>query len=218
MLYQLAPLFHGVFTFTHVLNFSFCLLLLMSFLLLSCGTQKELILMLDKTQHKLEQCQIENSKNQGLKEGIGQMQKTQALLASQNCEPLIHQIDANTILKLAESIGSETVPSERNVLIYFGEIKAYLAIFPGAKELALFAKFQGYHSTLDFINEWNKTQRFSKAYLDENGETILDSDLDIESGVTEENIKAWIRLFGITVNHFSNAIEQYEKKYRSNSL
>jgi hypothetical protein len=46
----------------------------------------------------------------------------------------------------------------------------------------------------------------------------LDSDLDLESGVTEENIKSWIRLFGVTVNHFNQAIEQYEKKYRSNSL
>jgi hypothetical protein len=185
---------------------------------LSCTQQKDLIALLDRTQHKLEQCQIENSKQLGLKEGLGQLQKTQATLANQACEQIIHQIDANTMVKLAQSIGSEALPNERNILIYFGEIKAYLVIFPGAKELSLFAKFQGFHSTLDFVNEWNKTQRFSKAYIDENGETILDSDLDLESGVTEENIKSWIRLFGITVNHFNQAIEQYEKKYRSNSL
>lgn len=42
------------------------------------------------------------------------------------------------------------------------------------------------------LNDWNRTQRFCRAYVDKDGDSVLESDLDLEGGVTLENVKAFI--------------------------
>ena len=44
-------------------------------------------------------------------------------------------------------------------------------------------------------NEWNKRHRFARAYVDDDGDAVLESDIDFTGGVTEANIKAWIKLY-----------------------
>ena len=45
------------------------------------------------------------------------------------------------------------------------------------------------------MNEWNKGKRFCRAYMDDDGNPVLESDLDFTGGVTEDAIKAWIKLY-----------------------
>ena len=45
------------------------------------------------------------------------------------------------------------------------------------------------------LNVWNRDHRFSRAYRDTDDDAVLESDIDFTGGVTEANIKAWIRLF-----------------------
>ena len=37
---------------------------------------------------------------------------------------------------------------------------------------------------LGVINEWNRTKRYSRAYVDSDGDAVIESDLDIKGGVT----------------------------------
>jgi hypothetical protein len=52
------------------------------------------------------------------------------------------------------------------------------------------------------MNEWNKTKRFARAYADDDGNPVLESDLDFAGGVTDDAIKAWIRLFESSVTSY----------------
>lgn len=45
------------------------------------------------------------------------------------------------------------------------------------------------------VNEWNREHRFMRAYRDKDGEAVLEADLDFTGGVTEANLKAWIKLY-----------------------
>ncbi len=47
-------------------------------------------------------------------------------------------------------------------------------------------------TTLTKLNEWNRKMRFSKAYLDKDGDVILAHSLDLTGGVTEENVKTFL--------------------------
>jgi hypothetical protein len=42
--------------------------------------------------------------------------------------------------------------------------------------------------TIQTVNNWNKTKQFSRSYLDDEGDPILELDLDLTGGVTEARI------------------------------
>ena len=60
--------------------------------------------------------------------------------------------------------------------------------------MQLQAWFDG-EATLSRINEWNRTRRFTQAYTTEKGEPALESDILLTGGVTERNVKEWMKMY-----------------------
>ncbi len=56
--------------------------------------------------------------------------------------------------------------------------------------------------TLRDVNEWNRSMTFSKAYLDNDGDPVLEMDVDLEGGVTLARIKDSIRTFNTSLAAF----------------
>ena len=56
-------------------------------------------------------------------------------------------------------------------------------------------------------NEWNKRHRFTRAYIDDDGDAVLEADIDFTGGVTEANIKAWIKLYRDQLGAFAAFLE-----------
>lgn len=59
----------------------------------------------------------------------------------------------------------------------------------------LFIGFRDKQVSTEKMNEWNSEHRFSRAYRDKDGDAVLESDIDFTGGVTEANIKAWVKIF-----------------------
>lgn len=57
------------------------------------------------------------------------------------------------------------------------------------------------------MNEWNKSKRFSRAYSDDDSNPSIESDLDFAGGVSDETIKAWIKLYRSGVTQFANFVK-----------
>jgi hypothetical protein len=57
------------------------------------------------------------------------------------------------------------------------------------------------------LNEWNRDHRFARAYRDKDDDGVLEADLDFTGGVTEANIKAWIRLFGSLAQDYAKVVD-----------
>lgn len=51
------------------------------------------------------------------------------------------------------------------------------------------------YGKLEHINEWNREARFSRAYVDQDGDAVLEFDLDLEGGVTLGAVHAFLNLF-----------------------
>src|SRR5436305_795324 len=49
--------------------------------------------------------------------------------------------------------------------------------------------------SLKLINNWNKSKRYSRAFLDNDNDPILESDLDLSGGATAGTIKEYLRTF-----------------------
>jgi hypothetical protein len=52
------------------------------------------------------------------------------------------------------------------------------------------------------INEWNRTKRFSRAYLDSDKNPILESDLLANGGLTKKHVTEFIKVFVGSVKFF----------------
>jgi hypothetical protein len=53
------------------------------------------------------------------------------------------------------------------------------------------------------INQWNTEKRFSRAYVDTDGDAVIEGDLDLEHGVTAGALDAFIKTFEVSVSYFS---------------
>lgn len=57
--------------------------------------------------------------------------------------------------------------------------------------------------SLERVNEWNREKRFSRAYLDEEGDPVLEADLDLAGGVADGAIRAFLDLFEENLRAFA---------------
>ncbi|HMJ93719.1 MAG TPA: YbjN domain-containing protein [Allosphingosinicella sp.] len=60
--------------------------------------------------------------------------------------------------------------------------------------------------SLDQINEWNRSQRFGRAYIDKEGDPILEMDLDLDDGGLSrllfiDNVEFWASVLGKFERH-----------------
>jgi hypothetical protein len=89
----------------------------------------------------------------------------------------------------------------------------FRVIFYGCKEhkdcatITLAAGFDKKSATsLDSINEWNRKNRFGRAYLDEEGDPILGMDVDLDDGglsraLFTDNLEFWAAVTGAFQKH-----------------
>lgn len=52
------------------------------------------------------------------------------------------------------------------------------------------------------VNGWNRTHLHTRAYLDKDGDPVLESDLSLKDGVTTEGISTYLRRFGEETQSF----------------
>lgn len=45
------------------------------------------------------------------------------------------------------------------------------------------------HVSLEHINEWNRTTRFGKAYVEEDGDAAIEMEVNLDYGVTRDNLE-----------------------------
>jgi hypothetical protein len=85
-----------------------------------------------------------------------------------------------------------------------GEYKAIIFVYgstrnePSFSSLQLFAVFTTDRDRADVmtdVNQWNIGRRFSCAYMDQDGDYAIKSDLDLEGGVSTAGIRVFIETY-----------------------
>jgi len=64
----------------------------------------------------------------------------------------------------------------------------------------------GTKATMETVNTWNKDMRFSRAFLDSDGDPVLEADLDMDGGVTVDRVKDFLRTYSMSLTRFLQAI------------
>ncbi len=111
--------------------------------------------------------------------------------------------DADAVLR---EMKLRTGRTENRVTFELNEHPVILIV--QAKNLQIAAVFSGRKATLAWVNEWNRSKRFSRAYLDREGDAVLTSDLDLEGGVSRGAVREFVNTFGSAVRAFRAHLSQ----------
>ncbi len=112
----------------------------------------------------------------------------------------ITELDDNDMIAVLKEEGYDPVlHSEGAVKFAINGITTVL--FRKDQTLQCYAGFRS-SKPLEAVNEWNKGYRFTRAYIDNDGDVAIESDLNLGGGVSSANISTFIRIFAISLKTF----------------
>ena len=94
-----------------------------------------------------------------------------------------------------------------NNLYTFETAGLKIVLHNGGETLQIAAFFTG-KATLSRLNEWNRTKKFSRAYLDKDDNVCLDHVMELTGGVTEKNVKEWMGTFVSCLKEFKKHLAE----------
>jgi len=71
------------------------------------------------------------------------------------------------------------------------------------EDINFYAGFLDNKPTMDAMNAWNRDKRFGNAYLDSDLDAVIEFDVNLEHGVTRENLEAAFSLWTLLLEQFS---------------
>ena len=124
-----------------------------------------------------------------------------ALPSTGRAQEVMKEVSPEQMTRILTAMGLEATEApgakegeQAPLLLELGGYRALLFLLNDNTDGQLYVVFKGKVKT-EQMNEWNRDHRFARAYRDDDGDAVLEADLDFAGGVTEEAIKAWVRLF-----------------------
>jgi len=86
----------------------------------------------------------------------------------------------------------------------------YLYIYDD-DDLQLYFGLTGYDVNADDMNEWNRTKRLSRAYIDDVNDPVLEADLLANAGYTVKQLSEWISVFDTSAREFHVFVDSKDR-------
>jgi hypothetical protein len=138
-----------------------------------------------------------------------------ATAVSAQAQTVIDGSQIDEIVNIARGYGSATLETQSNGDPKItGKIEGvtYQVFFmnctnnTACEDLNFYAGFLDNKQTLDVINAWNRDKRFGKAYLDSDLDAVVEFDLNLEHGVTRDNLDAAFSLWSLILDQYTTYI------------
>jgi hypothetical protein len=136
-------------------------------------------------------------------------------IAGAQAQRIVDGADVDEILKIARSYGSATLGSQTGGDPEItGQIEGvdYKLSFmnctdnANCEDLNFGAVFPGNKQTLEVINAWNRDRRFGRAYVDASLDAAVEFDVNLEFGVTRDNMDAALSLWSLILDQYTTYI------------
>jgi len=78
-------------------------------------------------------------------------------------------------------------------------------------DLQMFYGITGVELLASDVNDWNRTYRLSRAYLDENGDPVLEADLLANAGLSPRIVTEFVRVFVDASAQYRNFVLEHDR-------
>jgi hypothetical protein len=136
--------------------------------------------------------------------------------ANVSAQELVDGTNVDDVANIARGYGSVTVDKASNGdPMITGKIEgvSYYLFFRNCTEantecedLNFYAGFLDNKQTMDAVNAWNRDKRFGKAYLDSDLDAVIEYDVNLEHGVTRENLDSTFSVWSLILKQFADYI------------
>ncbi len=110
-------------------------------------------------------------------------------------EAIVDQFTDEQLLVLLDRLGHEgSVVTDGSITFSF-DIGRVLLFNQWDGDLQLYYVMTGGEWTHEAVNTWNRTRRLTRAYIDEDGDLVLESDLLSLGGLTERQVTSFVAVF-----------------------
>ncbi len=86
-----------------------------------------------------------------------------------------------------------SIDADGDILWKIEGASCYILVAADKESLLFKVAFSDTDTTLEAVNRWNQTVRYSRSYLDEDDDPVLELDLDLVGGVTRERIYDFLK-------------------------
>lgn len=113
------------------------------------------------------------------------------------------QITDQQLIGILTEEGFSPKLTKPNVIAVKMEGRSVVFFVSEGNNVQAYAGFKSPKASLNRINTWNKSKRYSRAYMDDDGDPVIELDLDLAGGVTKERIADYIRTVSLSVSAFA---------------
>lgn len=123
--------------------------------------------------------------------------------------------ETDAIFQAAQTMGVATLDTQFNgdplINVVSGDIM-YQIYFrnctanANCEDLNFYAGFSQNRPSLELINTWNSDKRFGRAYLDEDGDAVVEMDIDLVQGVSMDYLVSQLEIWAQVVDAFGSHI------------
>lgn len=117
-------------------------------------------------------------------------------------EDVVRQASVQFVENMISAIDADYSEVDSNIYRFTVKGGYNVLLLNKFDDIQLYAVFTGGKVSMSRINDWNRTKRFSRAYLDKDGDPVLEADLDFEGGVTNESVARFVALFVQSLESF----------------
>ncbi|MDR1041438.1 MAG: YbjN domain-containing protein [Deltaproteobacteria bacterium] len=114
------------------------------------------------------------------------------------CGPL-GSLDRAGLLRIIHDMGLEASgetggnPPSDYVLWNYHGMRSYVLFFAEGEALQFRIEIADSAASWEDINSWNRDYRYSRSYLDTDGDSVLELDLDFAGGICEGRVRDWLK-------------------------
>ena len=109
-------------------------------------------------------------------------------------QQIIATTDIPQLIAIAKSEGYVVSIDEDGDLLWKIEgFLAYILVSDDGEYVQFQSSFEEAGTSLEKVNAWNQSKRYSRSYIDSEGDPVLELDLDLEGGVTHDRIVSYLQ-------------------------
>lgn len=127
---------------------------------------------------------------------------------AQAADDVVAKMGAGRIERIMQQLGLQNVTEIDNNTYRFEFDGLKILLFNKEDTMQLYAGFSGAKISLSRINEWNRTKRFTRAYLDKDNDPVLEGDIELTGGVTDKNVKEWVKTYQVSIRAYKKHLEE----------
>lgn len=114
--------------------------------------------------------------------------------ADAGLDDVVDDVTVDELVEFMDNEGYAVEVHERGFVQWkLDGFRCQVFIADDSESMQFHASFSDGNATLKRANEWNATKRYSRSYIDEEGDPHLELDLDMCGGVTPDRIRDFLK-------------------------